>query len=100
MGAIAWSRTGLTVSGPPIEATTFRFGSPLEKLDVLVKYADAVTVEFLVENRWGDRLQLERDAFGSKTGLVDLFEGRGGCYGVRFASLAETATISFDAYVL
>lgn len=96
------SRAGLVLADGFTSSTTFLLDGPLDKLDLLVRDADALC-EFLVAGAWRDGLELPRGIGVSRPGLSDLFERERGIRGVRFRNRAagQAATLTFvDLYTV
>lgn len=94
------SRIGLPLADGFTSSTSFLLDGPLDKLDLLVRDADALA-EFLIANAWRDGLELPRGVGVSRPGLSELYQREGGIRGVRFRNRTsgEAATLTFlDLY--
>ena len=99
MGEIR-SLAELVLPDLPTPASTVITASPIEKVDVLVRDADAIC-EFLINNAWTDPLRLSRGIAVSRAGLADLYRTRGSARGIRLknAVTGSPATlVIFDLY--
>lgn len=94
------SRIGVVLSDGFTSSATFLLDGPLDKLDVLVRNADAIA-EFQVAGAWRDGLELPRGIGASRPGLSELYVREGGIRGIRFRNrtAGDAATLSYlDLY--
>lgn len=94
------SRLNVALADGFTSSTTFRTADPLDKLDVLVRNADALC-ELEVAGAWRDGFQLARGVGISRPGLSELYKREGGIRAIRFRNLTagQAATLSFlDLY--
>lgn len=99
---VAASRLNLELADTFTSSATFQLGDRLDKLDVLVRGADAVC-ELLIAGTWRDGFELARGIGVSRPGLDSLYEREGGIRGIRFRNrtAGEDATLSMlDLYTV